>query len=416
MKVIISTIGSAGDLHPFYQIAFEMKKRGHEILFLSTSYYEEEIENFGFPFKSIGSKEGWQKLIDMFDPENISAMMEYQMNYIILGTMKINYDIIKSEQTEGETVTICSPMMPGPRIARDTLGIPMATMNLAPSTFRSLMKPPRIDAQLVPESEREHFHKNLFESIDTFVHSIVRDPINEYRKELKLPPVEHIFNWLESPDKIIGLFPNWYAEKQQDWPEQATLTTFPLFDGGADTHKILPQDLITFLNHGNAPIVFTPGSHFNKAVQFYQTALEACTALNERAVFLAKFPEQVPKDLPNTIFYCSYAELSELLPKSKLIVHHGGIGTLAQGLKAGIPHIVVPWGLDQFNNSLCLQEMGVGDEVPYDNITPEVLIEKIKNLLSSTKVIEACNTYKNRLETKEPVKETCDILERMVSQ
>src|SRR5207249_87871 len=77
--------------------------------------------------------------------------------------------------------------------------------------------------------------------------------INALRIELGLPPVRRIMaSWWNSPERILGLFPDWYAPVQPDWPEQLRLADFPLYDERGATAT--PERLREFLDAGDPPV------------------------------------------------------------------------------------------------------------------------------------------------------------------
>jgi hypothetical protein len=116
----------------------------------------------------------------------------------------------------------------------------------------------------------------------------------------------------------------------------SVITGFPFFDTHHDHHNHDP-DLERFLNNGEPPIIFARGTtavHIRSP--FYEHAIGACTALNRRGVLLVgrdDYRSHLPK-LPSTIYAATYAPFSELLPRGCAIVHHGGIGSTAQGLRS----------------------------------------------------------------------------------
>ena len=65
-------------------------------------------------------------------------------------------------------------------------------------------------------------------------------------------------DWCHSPQRVLGLFPDWFGAVQPDWPPQTRLTGFPLQDGRTEAE--LPAEVRAFLDAGEPPIVFTPGS------------------------------------------------------------------------------------------------------------------------------------------------------------
>jgi rhamnosyltransferase subunit B len=86
----------------------------------------------------------------------------------------------------------------------------------------------------------------------------------------------------------------------------------------------------------------------------------ASAALNQRALLITPFADQLPHPLPPHAHAVSYAPFDALLPRLAALVHHGGIGTTAQALAAGLPQGVVPFAHDQFDNATRLVKRGVG--------------------------------------------------------
>src|SRR5678815_3434731 len=142
--------------------------------------------------------------------------------------------------------------------------------------------------------------------------------------------------WPHSPQLVIGFFPEWFAAPQSDWPPHTHLVGFPLWDSGA--HDRMTHEAETFLQAGAPPVVFTPGSAGATLHRYFQESVSAARTLGVRAMLVTNFPEQVPRDLPDHVRTFGYLAFSNLLPRAALLVYHGGIGTLAQTLKAGIPH------------------------------------------------------------------------------
>src|SRR5262249_53944037 len=160
-------------------------------------------------------------------------------------------------------------------------------------------------------------------------------------------PVRGIMSqWWHSPQRVLGLFPPWYGEPQPDWPPQVRLVGFPLYDERGVEE--LPGGLADFLATGSPPLVFMPGSANAQAQDFFRAPVEACQRLGRRGLLLPRFPEQLPAPLPPTIRHFNFIPFSQVLPQAAALVHHGGIGTSAQALAAGVPQVVMPLAHDQF--------------------------------------------------------------------
>src|SRR5262249_29005603 len=159
--------------------------------------------------------------------------------------------------------------------------------------------------------------------------------------ELGLAPVRDVFRgWLHSPQLVLGLFPKWFGSIQPDWPRHTELVGFPLYDERDATP--LPAELDAFLAAGPPPVAFTPGSANLHGRPFFEAASAACTRLGRRGLLLTRHPEQLPERLPEGVRHVAYAPFGLLLPKVGALVHHGGIGTSAQGMAAGVPQLVMP--------------------------------------------------------------------------
>ncbi len=411
MKVIISILGSGGDVHPFLAIGKGLKDRGHDVLMLSSEYYKEEIEKLPLRFKALNDIEAYNQFVYYSDPDKMPDAAPRQLEYLLTDPIKPTFDIITEEYEPGNTVLICWSWNPGIRIAQDKLHIPTVTIHLSPRSFQSYIKPPKLREKPITRFTPQSEIKKLYDEVDTFLMTNSGKAINEFRIKLDLPPIDSFLQWTESPDRIIGLFPEWFAKKQKDWPKQTILTTFPLY---GNKKGIVDDDIREFLKDGNITIAVTPGTHFKHAKNIFYAAQDAISELKIKGIFLTKYEEQIPDNIPKTVLYKPYADFSVLLPEIDLLIHHGGSGTTAQALHAGIPQIIAPWGNDQFDHAELLRKMGVADEVHLGTISGSELAKKIKKLISSKKVKKKCLFYSEKMKNTDPLQKTLDVIEGMV--
>ncbi len=235
-------------------------------------------------------------------------------------------------------------------------------------------------------------------------------PVNKLRASVGLGAVKRIFDsWIHSPDRVIGLFPEWFAAPASDWPAQAVLTGFPLYDEA----DILPLDLKLgrFLDSGEAPIAFTPGSAMRYGDRFFGAAVEACRLLGRRGLLVSMHERHLPKRLPKEIRHVKYAPFSRLLPRCAAIVHHGGIGTSSQALAAGVPQLAMPMGFDQADNAGRLKRLGVAEVLPaldFRRVRAAVLLERVMDPIHRG----SCLIIKKRFDGQKPVEKTADLIEQ----
>ncbi len=234
--------------------------------------------------------------------------------------------------------------------------------------------------------------------------------VNGFRQELGLLPVRRLFqNWIHSPDLVIGLFPVWFGAPQPDWPPQTRLTGFPLYDEQERWED--REGLEEFLAAGEPPIVFAAGSANRHAAKFFEVSADACAVLNKRGLMLTHFPEQLPATLPPAVRHFSYVPFSRVLRRSAAVVHHGGIGTCAQALAAGIPQLVVPRGHDQPDNAERLRRLGVARAVRPSDYRPRLVARRLAQLLGSPEAAANCRSLAERMAGANAVEETCGLIE-----
>jgi UDP:flavonoid glycosyltransferase YjiC (YdhE family) len=217
--------------------------------------------------------------------------------------------------------------------------------------------------------------------------------------------------WMHSPQLVIGFFPEWFAAPQPDWPPHTHLVGFPLWDAGSTS--TWPPGAQSFLDDGEAPVVFTPGSAAATMRRFFAESATAVRELGVRAMFVTNFPEQIPGDLPPGVNVFGYVPFSELLPRARLLVYHGGIGTLAQTIKAAIPHVVVPNGHDQFDNGWRIERLGLGRCIPQTQYRGRRVTEAIRGLLRDDQMPSRCRDVASRVDAQGAVTKACELIETL---
>jgi UDP:flavonoid glycosyltransferase YjiC (YdhE family) len=210
------------------------------------------------------------------------------------------------------------------------------------------------------------------------------------------------------------MFPDWFFRPQPDWPAQLRITGFPLFDkAGSDP---LEPALDAFLAGGEPPVVFTPGSANRQAPRFFKVAVQAATRLGRRALLITPYAEQLPRSLPSHIKHVPHVPFSSILPRCAAIVHHGGIGTCAQGLAAGIPQLTMPMGFDQPDNAMRLARLGVGAYLFPHRFRIRAVAGALRSLLESRETAYACRRFSEAIASVDAIGVTSDLLESLPSR
>lgn len=393
MRVLLATLGSAGDVHPILGVGLALRQRGHAVTVVTNDAYEELAHALGFDFIALGGREDAERVMrdpDLWHPTRGFGVIA---NRVILPAVAPLYDII-ARHDPGETMVFASPICLGARIAQERLGFRLVTHHLAPALLWSRFQPP---ASPSPTFDRlpAPFQSGAHRLIVAVVDRMLAPPINDFRKGVGLSPVRDVlYRWCNSPERALGLFPDWYAPPQADWPPPLQLTGFPLFDPpDADGAGADPP---TEFGDGAPPIVFTPGSANIHARAFFAAAVEASRMLGRPALLLTRHRDQLPARLPVGIVHRAYVPLRPLLPGMAAIVHHGGIGTSAQGLAAGIPQVIMPMSHDQPDNAARLCRLGVGASLSPRRFTGRAVAEALDRLLHSEAALRRCRELAGR--------------------
>lgn len=173
-----------------------------------------------------------------------------------------------------------------------------------------------------------------------------------------------------------------------DAPRDAALIGFPFFDSESGGQDVLAPELASFLGAGDPPLVFTLGSFaVSSPGRFYEEAAAVSRMLGRRAVLLTG-QSGAPRLEGDTLFM-GYAPHSAVFPQAAIIVHHGGIGTTGQALRAGRPQVIVPHFGDQFDNAVRVESAGVGVMVKRERFERIRLRDTLSDVLSDTKMADA---------------------------
>lgn len=358
MHAILATLGTDGDVFPHIGLGVALRSRGHRVTLAAPEPYRALADGLGLDFRPLVTTEEVGQMIadpDLWHPLRSGAMMARWGSRFT----RRNYDLLADLIRGAARVLVANPGVLAARLVQEKLGCPTATLLLQPGMIPSSIAPPEMPAGLtLPRWVPRPLGELYWSAVDKAGYLLVARPLNEVRASLGLQPVRRFFRWWLSPELVIGLFPDWYASHQADWPVQLRLAGFGRFDG--DRGAELADDIRDFCRFGTAPIAFTLGTGMTHAAGFFRAAVAACELVGARGLLLTKYAHQLPDPLPPNIRHCAYAPFRHLLPLCGAVVHHGGIGTTAAALGAGIPQLILPMAWDQPDNAERVRRLGVG--------------------------------------------------------
>ena len=423
MRIVLSNIGTYGDIHPLIAVALELKRRGHTPIMALPEVYRPKIEPLGIEFHPIRPD---------IDPANTHLIaMIYDVNKgtetglreFLFPSLRDTYNDLLDAATKpvrADLLLIGELNYAGPIVAEVT-GIPWASYVLAPISFFSAFDPPVLPMypRLARADKTVPGMGRAIRRLARFVSRKWPQPIYDLRRELGLARGPNpLFDAKHSPYLVLALFSHLLGHEQRDWPPNTLITGFCFYDA-ENGNAELPPNLKAFLQSGPPPLVFTLGSAAVLAAgRFYEHSARAATKLGMRAVLLiGNDPRNKPRHaLPDSICVAEYAPYSSVFPHAALIIHQGGVGTTAQCLKAGRPQLIMPYSHDQPDNARRMRRLKVSRTIFRKDYMPTRVARKIRTMLEKPVYARRAATIPARLAHEDGVKTACDALEQLLAQ
>lgn len=391
MRAIIFAAGSDGEIHPHLGIGRELMARGHEVVFITTFDYVDAARACGFEVLSFLERDEKQNFVRSV--EHLGAIQKIKRYCRFLTDKVYQCCELARSRIDEDTILVSPPFFyVVAKLLHAKFGTPYLSTVLVPAHLYSLKSPPSFKSMRWCTGLHYSVRKPLFRGAERLIiDPFFRMLLKESARQLDVPlPSRVISRWWYSPQKVIGLFYDWFCPAPDDWPDQVTLTGFPMFSPNTGEPK-LSAELDAFLGAGPPPVVFNPGTESQNPREFFEAALNVTQAMGVRAIFLTRLTEHLPTELPDTVRHETYLPLGLVLPRAAALVHHGGIGTIALALQAGVPQLVMPGWTDQLDNGERVVRLGCG-LIQQDPLDSEALTQKLQHLLTSPQVHEACLT------------------------
>jgi rhamnosyltransferase subunit B len=423
LRIVLSNIGTLGDINPLIALALELKRRGHTPVMALPNVYRAKLEPLGLEFHAIRP--------DIDPTNNVLVEMVYDIKHgtehglrdFLFPSLRQTYDDLldaATKPTRADLLLLGELNYAGPIVAAMT-GIAWASYVLAPLSFFSAFDPPVLPPypKLAKADKKVPGFGRVIKRVARFASRKWPEPIYALRAELGLPRGENpLFDAKHSPNLVLALFSRVLGVEQKDWPPHTLIAGFAYYDADAGNAK-LPQHLEQFVAGGEPPMVFTLGSAAVLAAgDFYEVSATAAMELGKRAVLLIGSDQRnEPKQkLPETICVAQYAPYSALFSRASLVVHQGGVGTVGQCLRAGKPMLIMPYSHDQPDNARRMKRLGVAKVIQKSDYEVKNVTRKLRMMLEDPEVAQKATAVAEQLRGEDGVKTACDALEALYAK
>ncbi len=364
-------------------IAQRLSELGETVIFISNGYFKSLFTNLRIEFIEISSSEEYENLIATVNVNSPHKLITALVRHLLLNPIEPILKSLENISKNGNVVLIANGCNLGTRLYHDKTNCDFVSAYFAPSVLPSAEFAPRLFKYHLAKFLPLYIRKIGFKLLTSAVNTLLLRRVNHSRLKSGLKRSKNVLDLFNSPQSILGLYPKRFlGVTPSDWPDQFQAVGFPMFRDNLKINKSLES----FLSKGDEPILVCRGTPNLRVEKFMARISKAILSLNQRAILVSKHFSSETTIKHQDIFCADFLSYSRVIPKCKAVVHHGGVGTSAQCLRAGVPQLIAPWGVDQWDNSMRLQDLGVAIEINEEDCSNENIKSKLSKLIGDNQM------------------------------
>ncbi len=419
MKILLIAPGSRGDVQPYIALGTGLRDAGHTVRILTTEDFRELVTAYGLEFVGMGDAAGdaQSQMQGIVEGGNLLKILASTGR----GAQQLAHQgAVSGLAASGDADMIIGGfggLFIGLALA-EKVGIPFIQAYLVPFTptraFPGVLLPPlpvRLPAQMNGVSHRltQQMMWQMFRTADTKARTEVLGmaPASRWGPFAALQRHAQPILYGYSPQVV---------PRPADWGDFVHVTGYWFLEPPAGWEP--PADLVAFLRAGPPPVFIGFGSMPSKdPAATADLMVQALARTGQRGVIVAGGGDRKETPMPEHVYRVGSVPHSWLFPQMAAVVHHGGAGTTAAGLRAGVPSVVTPFFGDQPFWGQRVHALGVGPEpVPRRHLTVENLAAAIQRATSDTAMREKAAQLGTRIRAEDGVARAVAVIEQQFSR
>lgn len=386
MRVLLSTIGSRGEVQPTMALALALRGLGQEMRMCAPPDFRELIESFGVPFVPVGV-EVRKAAAEVADGKDRAEALRRT----IPDTVALQFEAIGAAAVDCDILIGCGALQIAAHSIAQQRGIPYLY-----NAFAAITLPSEHHAPLLmpgqPPAPAGADNLGLWERDAQMWNGIWAEPLNAHRVALGLEPVTDVRGYIFTESPLLASDPTldpWIA----DGTLEVTQTGAWIVPDG----RPLPEDVEAFLAEGAAPIYFGFGS-MRSPEGTGRAMVDVARALGYRAIVQRGWADLTIVDEAADCLIVGEVNQRALFARVAAIVHHGGAGTTNTATLSGAPQVVVPHMYDQFYFARRVAELGIGVAHPAAAVTGSSLTAALEDALRA-EVVDRARSFAAEVRT-----------------
>jgi vancomycin aglycone glucosyltransferase len=376
MRVLLSTIGSRGDVQPLVALALQLRALGQEVRLCVPPDFRDWIDGLGIPVTPIGPE--LRKATTVSPPGTPGPPSPERRRQLAEATVATQFETIAAAAQGCDVIVAATALQIAARSVAERMGVSYVFAAYCPTALPSPHHPPPPLPPLPGQTpapatadNRELWARDAERFNDLF-----GSALNSHRASMGLASVSdarsHIFTdrpWLAA-DTTLG-----------PWPDPADGAVLQTGAWILPDERPLPPELETFLDAGEPPVYFGFGS-MRAPQDLGQVMIQTARALGRRAIVSRGWADlSLPVENEPDCLAIGEVNQQALFKQVAAVVHHGGAGTTTAAALAGAPQVVIPQMYDQHYWAQRIHRLGIGAAHAPGTPTTDSLARALENTL-----------------------------------